>query len=40
LSLGQAIQKLRPSANAASATTTAEHQATVDVTAPKKKNSK
>ena len=36
ISLGQAIQKLRPSANAESAETTAEHQATVDlsVTAP------
>jgi hypothetical protein len=36
LSLGQAIKKLRPSANAASATTTAEHQATIDATAAKK----
>ena len=40
MSLGQAIKKLRPSANAASATATAEHQATVDATAPKKKNGK
>jgi hypothetical protein len=48
LSLGQAIQKLRPSANAATAATTAEHQATIDLsatatattTAPSKKNRK
>ena len=50
ISLGQAIQKLRPSANAESAATTAEHQATVDLsvtasattttTTPKKKNDK
>src|SRR6185436_10792187 len=38
MSLGQAIKKLRPSANATTATATAEHQATVDATAPKKKN--
>jgi hypothetical protein len=31
LSLGQAIQKLRPSAKAETAATTAEHQATVDL---------
>ena len=40
MSLGQAIKKLRPSANATTATATAEHQATVDATAPKKKNGK
>jgi hypothetical protein len=48
MSLGQAIKKLRPSANATSATATAEHQATVDASVapsatpmtPKKKNGK
>jgi len=40
MSLGQAIKKLRPTANATTATATAEHQATVDTTAPKKKNGK
>ena len=52
LSLGQAIKKLRPSANAVSGASTAEHQASVDLstapsatpttmtTTPKKKNGK